>query len=128
MNNLSVPLDEFIDLFKFLKGHPYYLARIIEKLKTKKEIFHAIKELLEEENAYVELLVERAIGIKHALEVLRSLAKEENPHDVIDIKDQVISRTLNTLVSYGFLRRVSRGVYEFTDPLLELYLKERRVP
>lgn len=125
LNNLSVPAEEFVELFNLLKGHPYYIARIIDKLKSGKDVMSALQELTEEENAYVELLIERARSIKHALEILRALARGKNPYEALDIKDQIISRTLNTLVNYGYLRKISRGVYEFTDPLLEIYLGER---
>lgn len=125
VDNLGVSADEFVEMFKLLKGHPYYLARVMEKVRSGKEILNALEELVEEEKAYIELLVERVLSMKHALEVLRAIAREKNPYEVLEVKDQVVNRTLNKLISYGYLRRVGRGVYEFTDPLLELYLKER---
>lgn len=68
--------------------------------------------------------MERVLSIKHALEVLRAIARGKNPYEVLEVKDQVVNRTLNKLVSSRYLRRVGRGVYEFTDPLMELYLRE----
>ncbi|EDP74661.1 ATP-binding protein [Hydrogenivirga sp. 128-5-R1-1] len=124
VSNLGLPADEFVEMFKLLKGHPYYLARVMEKVRSGKELLTAFEEMMEEERAYVELLVERVLSIKHALEVLRALARGNNPYEVLEVKDQVVNRTLNKLVSYGYLRRVGRGVYEFTDPLMEIYLRE----
>ncbi|NPA40991.1 MAG: ATP-binding protein [Aquificae bacterium] len=123
LKNLPVEAGEFVELFKLLKGHPYYLVRVMGKVKSGKNIVDALEELIEEERAYVELLIERIIVVKHALEVLRAIANGQNPYDALQVKEQVVNRVLNKLVSYGYLRRVSRGVYEFTDPLLELYLK-----
>jgi len=123
VKTLSVEADEFVELFKLLKGHPYYLVRVMDKLKSGKDIASALEEIVEEERAYIELLVERILGMKHALEVLRTMAKGGNPYQVEGIKDQVISRVLSNLVNFGYIRKVSRGVYEFTDPLLELYLR-----
>jgi hypothetical protein len=123
VKTLSVEADEFVELFKLLKGHPYYLARVMDKLKSGKDIASALEEIVEEERAYIELLVERILGMKHALEVLRTMAKGGNPYQVEGIKDQVISRVLSNLVNFGYIRKVSRGVYEFIDPLLKLYLR-----
>ncbi|MGB9874315.1 MAG: hypothetical protein ACPLRS_05035 [Hydrogenobacter sp.] len=67
--------------------------------------------------------MDRVVGMKHTLEVLRTVVKGRSPYQVEGVKDQVISRVLSSLVNFGYLRKVSRGVYEFTDPLLEFYLK-----
>jgi hypothetical protein len=95
----------------------------MDKLKSGKDIASALEEIVEEERAYIELLVERILCMKHALEVLRTMAKDGSSYQVEGIKDQVISRVLSNLVNFGYVREVSRGVYEFTDPLLELYLR-----
>lgn len=124
VETLSIDADEFVELFNLLKGHPYYLVRVMEKIKSGKDTASALEELMEEERAYVELLIERVVSVKHALEVLRTIANGENPYNIPHVRDQVINRVLNNLVNFGYLRKVSRGVYEFTDPLLELYLRQ----
>ncbi|WP_457600222.1 AAA family ATPase, partial [Hydrogenivirga sp.] len=82
IQTLSVDINEFVELFNLLKGHPYYLVRVMDKVKSGKDIASALEELVEEERAYIELLIERVVGMKHALKVLRTIANGGNPYDI----------------------------------------------
>ncbi|MCS6998495.1 MAG: ATP-binding protein [Aquificaceae bacterium] len=120
-NTLSL-LPHAITFLQWLEGHPYYTSRYLQKLNTGKDALESFEELLSEEMNYVELLVEKAKVTKHAIEVLRAIARGENPYKKLNIKSQMVTKVLEKLRLNGLLRRRERGKYEITDPILKGYL------
>ncbi len=111
-----------VSLIETLKGHPYYTSRLLQKIQMGLKPMDAFEELIMEERGYVELLVERVKTVKNALEVMRAIATGKNPYEGVRLSPQMVNKVLQKLRLMGLVRRLERGLYEITDPLLEGYL------
>ncbi|MEJ5339782.1 MAG: ATP-binding protein [Aquificaceae bacterium] len=120
---IHIPMSSVaVSVIEALRGHPYYTSRFFQKLQVGLEPMIALEELLAEEKGYVELLVDKARTVKHGIDVLRAIALGVNPFESLKIKAQMVSKVIQKLRLMGLLRKIDRGRYEITDPLLEGYL------
>lgn len=116
-------------ILETLNGHPYYTAQAIsyfeENSKCTYEQFHEYltNELFENERPLLEQQLLNISEKQHALDVLRLIALGINPYGEIgSVSNAHIYNVLRYLDNAGYIRKVSRGVYQLTDPLMSLML------
>ena len=133
---LEVSPEVLEETYTLLRGNPHYtkklahLALLMCKKETREKfdmelLARAMGLLLEEERPYLELLVEKLHRRKHAVEVVRAVALGDSPYSAVreSVSRQRVSQLLKSLELDGFIKRLERGKYILTDPVLELYFK-----
>ena len=116
-------------ILETLKGHPYYTAQAIayfeENPTCTYEQFHEflVTDLFERERPLLEQQLLNISEKQHAIDVLRVISLGINPYGTINaISNAHIYNVLQYLSNAGYIRKLSRGVYQLTDPLMSLLL------
>lgn len=129
----KIPVEVIEVLIRLLRGHPYYTSMVIEHLAyranfgtniTNFELYvHNV--LMAQEKSYLELQLLKIKEKNNALEIMRLISLGLNPYDeIVNISEQQIYNVLKTLEIGGYIRKLSRGIYTITDPLLEILLMD----
>ncbi|HMT02455.1 MAG TPA: ATP-binding protein [Burkholderiales bacterium] len=117
-------------ILDILKCHPYYTSKTIQDLhnnhfyaKDTSSFLKYLEQLLIDESSYLEMLIQKLSSKSYALDVLSNIARGvANNFGLEDKSRQYISNIISLLYKDGYIKKLSRGVYELTDPLLKLYL------
>lgn len=116
-------------ILETLNGHPYYTAKAIsffeENPQCTYEQFYdyLTNDLFETERPLLEQQL-LSIGDKqHAIDVLRIISLGYSPYGEIKaLSTSQVYNILRYLENSGHIRKISRGVYALTDPLMSLML------
>lgn len=115
-------------ILETLKGHPYYTAQAIsyfeENPSCSYEEFNIFltKEMFENERPLLEQQLLNIGEKQHAIDVLRIISLGMNPYSEVNINEGQVYQILKYLENAGYIRRISRGIYTLTDPLMSLLL------
>lgn len=120
------------EILDFFKGHPYYTSLIIkhfalESIRPKniEDFYHYVRTILiPQEEAYLELQILKIKERANALDIMRVLSLEMNPYGELELTEQQVYSTLRILEAGGYVRKIGRGNYTLTDPLLKFFLSD----
>ncbi len=108
--------------------HPYYTSKIIKDIMLKPDYGSSVNLFLAyisdililEENAYLELQLEKIKSRSHALDVFTQIALNQDPYS-LPIAKQTVYTILKSLETSGFITKIDKAKYMVADPLLKLY-------
>lgn len=126
--NLSYEIIEII-LQKF-NCHPYYTSKIIKDLIIESHHAESVDTflnyindiLIQQENGYLELQLQKIKEKNHALDIMTSLSMGLDPYNSQSMSRQAIYIVLKNLENSGFITKPEKAKYLISDPLLALYL------
>ncbi|MFN8770581.1 MAG: AAA family ATPase [Neisseriaceae bacterium] len=129
----KIPIEVIDVLMRVLRGHPYYISLVIEHLAYRANFGESIANfelyiqnvLMAQEKSYIELQLLKIKEKSNALEIMRLISLGLNPYEeIVNIKEQQIYNVLKSLELGGYIRKLHRGIYSITDPLLEISLRD----
>lgn len=123
-------LDISRKILEILGCHPYYTSKTIQDLhnnpsyaKNATSFAEYLEQLLIDEGSYLDMLIQKLSSKSYALDVLSNIARKVPNNFGLENKSrQYVSNIVSMLHKDGYIKNLSRGVYELTDPLLKLYL------
>ncbi|MEA2100586.1 MAG: ATP-binding protein, partial [Campylobacterota bacterium] len=117
-------------ILNFLQGHPDYSMQVLQSIfyrtiLDKKDIdldlcVEVLKEVILENRAYLDELIQKAKSKKHLYKLLKAIA---NNHTV-DIPSKTLYNSHIVLEDMGLIRNISRGKYELVDVFLNVLLQQ----
>lgn len=133
-NNISFN-EKFIDeILNFTKGHPYYTQLILQQILLNEStglgpkgtsLLGVLQQLLIVENNYLEKQWEEISRSRELVQTLLAVIKyRKSLYSHLDTKKVNLGRALKKLSGSGILFRRNNG-YHLSDPLLELWIKEK---
>jgi len=119
-----------IKILSFLQGHPDYSMQLFQSIYYRAIIsnekidlnfcIEVLKEVILENRAYLDELIQKTKTKKHLFELMNSIAN--------NILTNLTSKTLYnahvTLEDMGLIRNIGRGKYEIVDVFLNVLLKQ----
>ena len=126
--NMKLDFETIDTILQRFHCHPYYTSRIIKDI-TLKPIYgssvnmflsYISNVLIPEENAYLELQIEKIKSRNYALDVFTNIALGIDPYS-LSLTKQTIYNTLKNMEVSGFITKIAKAKYVVTDPLLKLY-------
>lgn len=117
-------------ILEVLGCHPYYTSKTIQDLHNNPEYAENtitftkyLEQLLTDERAYLDMLIQKINNRIYVLDVLSNIARcTPSNFGIEDKSRQYISNIVSWLHKDGYIKNVQRGRYVLTDPLLKLYL------
>ena len=130
LNDMGVPYEVIDIILQKFNCHPYYTSKIIkdfiiepqhaESIHTFLDYINTI--LIPQENAYLELQLQKIKEKNHALDIMMDLSMNLDPYANNPISRQLTYNVLKNLEASGFITKIDKGKYLISDPLLALYL------
>jgi len=128
--NISYDKKAIKKILDFLNGHPDYSMQTFQSIFYKsiledskvdiKLCIEVLKEVILENRAYLEELVQKAKSKKHLYEILCSIANGTS----LDIPSKSLYVAHITLEDMGLIRNIARGKYEIIDVFLRIFLQQ----
>jgi AAA+ ATPase superfamily predicted ATPase len=128
----DIKFDEeaIIKILKFLKGHPDYSMQVFQSIFYKAILDNVkidlalsvdvLKEVILENKAYLDELIQKAKSKKHLYKLLRAIANNQTT----DIPSKTLYNAHITLENMGLIRNIGRGKYELVDIFLNVLLQQ----
>ena len=117
-------------ILDFLQGHPDYSMQVFQSIFyrvllnsepiTLELSLEVLKEVILENKAYLDELIQKAKSKKHLYKLLKAIANNETT----DIPSKTLYNAHISLEDMGLIRNIGRAKYEIVDVFLKVLLQQ----